>query len=213
MDYVAARRRMVVDQLTVEGRDITDPQVLKAMGEVPRHLFVPSDLRGESYEDKPLPIGFGQTISQPYIVAYMIQALELKRSDRILEVGAGSGYAAAVLSRIVDQVFAVEIVEPLVVAAVGVLKEVGYENVSVKAGDGNHGRPEHAPFDAILVSCAPDRVPKALGDQLVEGGRLIVPLGRNARLQQLCLMKKQRDVLTRQRLLTVRFVPMTGSVE
>lgn len=192
------------------GRDIRAPAVLQAMAEVPRHEFVPPALAGDAYEDHPLPIGHGQTISQPYIVAYMTQALELRPTDRVLEVGTGSGYQAAVLARLAREVYSVEVVEPLARRAAANLLRLGFTNVHVRVGDGHRGWPEQAPFDAIVVTCAPDRIPPALVDQLGDGGRLIAPVGDLDTGQELHLLRKTGDRLERRFLLPVRFVPMIG---
>lgn len=172
--YLRLRQRMVSEQLVA--RDIVDGRVLEAMGSVPRHLFVPPDLRGQAYEDYPLPIGDGQTISQPYIVALMTQWASLKGTDRVLEVGTGSGYQAAVLSRLVDRVFSVEIGKDLALQSARRLKDLGFLNVEVRWGDGYLGWEEKAPFDAILVTCAARLLPPSLFSQLKEGGRLVIPL-------------------------------------
>jgi protein-L-isoaspartate(D-aspartate) O-methyltransferase len=205
-NYEEERRRMVVRQIARRG--ISDQRVIQAMGEVPRHEFVPSQARADAYEDRPLPIGFGQTISQPYIVAFILERLLLESSDRVLEVGTGSGYQAAVLSRLVKQVFSIEIVDELIFRATGDLRRLGYQNILVKSGDGYHGWPEHAPFDAITVAAALDHIPPSLTSQLREGGRLVIPIG-NAQDQQLWLVEKQAGELQRQAICPVRFVPFT----
>jgi protein-L-isoaspartate(D-aspartate) O-methyltransferase len=197
---------MVRDQIVARG--ITDPRVLEAMARVPRHEFVPAAQRGEAYEDWPLPIGYGQTISQPYIVAFMTAALEPEPGDRVLEIGTGSGYQAAVLSCLVAEVYTVEIVDPLARRAEADLKRLGYANVKVRAGDGYRGWPEAAPFDAIIVTCAPEQVPQALVDQLREGGRMIIPVGSQWGAQELYLLRKTPTGMQRQGVLPVRFVPM-----
>jgi protein-L-isoaspartate(D-aspartate) O-methyltransferase len=208
-DYAAARKRMVLQQLAAPGRDLTNQAVLEAMGKVPRHEFVPRAQRDEAYADHPLPIGHGQTISQPYIVAYMTEQLVPKPTDRVLEIGTGSGYQAAVLATLVKQVYTIEIVEPLARQAEADLKRLGYTNVSVRAGDGYQGWPEAAPFDAIVVTCAPEDIPSPLVDQLKEGGRMIIPVGPLYD-QNLYLLRKQGGKVQRQAVLAVRFVPMTG---
>ncbi len=205
-DYAEARSSMVTGQL--RGRDITDPRVLAAMGKVPRHLFVPPDLAALAYGDYPLPIGQGQTISQPYIVALMSQWAEVKPGDRVLEVGTGSGYQAAVLGELTDKVFTVEIKPELARAAAARLKELGYPQVRVKAGDGYQGWPEAAPFDAILVTAAAPRVPPALSAQLKEGGRLVLPLGEAGGAQTLVRLRKVKGELKEEERLPVRFVPL-----
>jgi protein-L-isoaspartate(D-aspartate) O-methyltransferase len=202
------REEMVRDQL--RSRGISDERVLTAMGTVPRHEFVPGAARARSYEDGPLPIGYGQTISQPYIVAFMSQALQISPSDRVLEIGTGSGYQAAVLSPLVKEVYTIEIVKPLAERAAATLKRLGFDNVKVKAGDGYQGWPEEAPFDAIIVTCAPEDVPPALLDQLREGGRMVIPVGPEGEVQELVLLEKSVGALKKVDLLPVRFVPMTG---
>ncbi len=204
-----ARQGMIADQLAGYGRDITNTHVLRAMGKTPRHEFVPEAFRARAYEDRPLPIGHGQTISQPYIVAFMIERLEPKATDRVLEIGTGSGYQAAVLSELVAQVYTIEIIEPLAERAAADLKRLGYTNVFVRAGDGYKGWPEAAPFDAVVVACAPENVPQPLVEQLKEGGRLIIPVGP-ASDQELWELIKRGDRLERRAVLPVRFVPMTG---
>jgi protein-L-isoaspartate(D-aspartate) O-methyltransferase len=209
-EYVEARRRMVAVDLA--GRDITDAKVLKAMGEVPRHRFVSRTLRDQAYRDHPLPIGHGQTISQPYIVALMTQLVRPKPGGRVLDVGTGSGYQAAVLAELAGEVYSIEIVEPLADEAKKRLAELGYENVTVRAGDGYKGWPEKAPFDAVVVAAAPDHVPQPLVDQLAPGGRMVIPVGRF--YQELLLLEKGADgKVQRKSILPVMFVPMTGEAE
>jgi protein-L-isoaspartate(D-aspartate) O-methyltransferase len=207
--YVATRKRMVEEQLTAPGRDITNRRVLAVMGKVPRHELVPPDVRAFAYADHPLPIGHGQTISQPYIVAFMTEKLDPKPTDRVLEIGTGSGYQAAVLSGVVAKVHTIEIVEPLARRAEADLKRLGYTNVFVRAGDGYKGWPEAAPFDTVIVTCAPDHVPQPLVDQLKEGGRMVIPVGE-ANNQSLYLLEKRGTNVVRRAILPVRFVPMTG---
>lgn len=209
VDRQAERNRMVDEHIIAEG--ITDPRVIEAMRRVPRHRFVPEAVAAEAYEDHPLPIGFGQTISQPFIVAYMTQALELRPEDKVLEVGTGSGYQAAVLAEIVSHVYTIEIVEPLAKRAEATLRELGYKNVHVRVGDGYQGWPEEAPFDAIIVTAAPDHVPQPLLDQLAIGGRMILPVGKY--LQELVLIRRTQEGFERKTLLPVAFVPMTGEAE
>jgi protein-L-isoaspartate(D-aspartate) O-methyltransferase len=196
----------------IEDRGIRDRQVLAAMREVPRHEFVPNEFRDSAYDDRPLGIGYGQTISQPYIVAFMTERLVPKARDRILEIGTGSGYQAAILSKLVGEVFSIEIVPQLAEGAAATLKRLGYANVRVKAGDGYQGWPEHAPFDAIIVTCAPDHVPNPLISQLKEGGRLIIPVGDFGE-QSLYLLEKRDGKIERKAILPVRFVPMTGKAQ
>jgi protein-L-isoaspartate(D-aspartate) O-methyltransferase len=196
---------MVERQL--KARDIKDERVLAAMGKVPREAFVPPESRVASYEDGPLPIGYDQTISQPYIVAFMTEQLRLKPSDRVLEIGTGSGYQAAILAELVSEIYSVEIVEPLARTAEATLQRLGYKNVHVKIGDGYKGWPEAAPFDAIIVTCAPDKVPQPLTDQLKDGGRMVIPVGGRF-AQQLYLLEKKNGQLKESVTLPVRFVPM-----
>jgi protein-L-isoaspartate(D-aspartate) O-methyltransferase len=205
-NYEKERRRMVARQ--IERRGIHDQRVLQAMGEVPRHEFVPRAALTKAYDDRPLPIGFGQTISQPYIVAFIAEHLLLDSEDRVLEVGTGSGYQAAVLSRLVAQVFSIEIVDELILRATCDLKRLGYENILVKNGDGYEGWPDFAPFDAITVAAALDHIPQPLIDQLCEGGRLIIPIG-NTLDQQLMLVEKEVGGLRKRAICPVRFVPFT----
>jgi protein-L-isoaspartate(D-aspartate) O-methyltransferase len=200
---------MVSEQLSGPGRDITNAGVLRVMGKVPRHEFVPANVRSHAYQDSPLPIGHGQTISQPFIVAFMTEKLEPKATDKVLEIGTGSGYQAAVLAELVAQVYTIEIVDALAKRAETDLKRLGYTNVFVRSGDGYKGWPEAAPFDAIIVTCAPERVPAPLTGQLKEGGRMIIPVGSSWN-QELVLLRKQGGKLERHAVLPVRFVPMTG---
>ena len=210
--YALARQRMVAEQLVPPGRDITNARVLAVMGRVPRHEFVPERLRPDAYADHPLPIGHGQTISQPYIVAFMTERLEPKPTDRVLEIGTGSGYQAAVLAELVAQVYTIEIIEDLAQRAAADLKRLGYTNVHVRAGDGYKGWAEAAPFDSIIVTCAPERVPQPLIDQLKDGGRVIIPVGPVWN-QELVLLRKRGGKLDQQAVLPVSFVPMTGEIE
>jgi protein-L-isoaspartate(D-aspartate) O-methyltransferase len=198
------REWMVREQIAARG--VRDPRTLEAMRHVPRHLFVPEVMKPYAYRDSPLPIGHGQTISQPYIVAFMTEALELKPADRVLEIGTGSGYQAAVLSQICPEVYSMEIIEPLGTDAAGRLKQLGYTNIHLRVGDGYRGWPEAAPFDAIIVTAAPDEIPAALLDQLALGGRMVVPVGRGE--QTLMRIRRTKKGYTRENLLPVRFVPM-----
>jgi protein-L-isoaspartate(D-aspartate) O-methyltransferase len=207
-DFQAKRREMVKQQLAL--RDISDPAVLKAMGKVPRHEFVPQELRSQAYADWPLPIGHDQTISQPYIVAYMSQALDVKPGDKVLEVGTGSGYQAAVLVEMGADVYSVEIIASLGAQARETLERLGYK-AHLRVGDGYDGWPEAAPFDGIVVTAAPKLIPVPLIDQLREGGRLVIPVGQL--LQTLKVFKKERGKLVLKQTLPVRFVPMTGKSE
>jgi protein-L-isoaspartate(D-aspartate) O-methyltransferase len=201
---------MVERQL--RGRGITDQRTLQAMASVPREKFVPAELRVRAYDDRPLPIGYGQTISQPYIVALMTEQIQPKAGQRVLEIGTGSGYQAAVLSKLVAEVYSIEIVRPLAERAEGVLRELGYKNVHVKAGDGYKGWPEHAPFDAIIVTAAPDHVPKPLVEQLREGGRMIIPVGGSG-AQNLYLLEKRDGQVKQTAVIPVKFVPFTREPE
>jgi protein-L-isoaspartate(D-aspartate) O-methyltransferase len=204
-DFAAERQRMVQEQLMPRG--IHEERVLAAMAKVPREEFVPPDERALSYSDGPLPIGYDQTISQPYIVALMTEQLRLQPQDRVLEIGTGSGYQAAVLAGLVAEVYSIEIVAPLARAAEATLQRLGYKNVHVKVGDGYKGWPEQASFDAIIVTCAPEHVPKPLTDQLKEGGRMIIPVG-GRQAQQLYLLERRKGQLREEAILPVRFVPM-----
>ncbi len=206
--FAARRRAMVAEQLAARG--VRDRAVLEAMRSVPRHLFVPPDERSEAYGDYPLPIGDGQTISQPYIVGFMTQSLALDKGDKVLEIGTGSGYQAAVLSLLAKDVYSIEINANLARRAAETLETLGYGNVRIRAGDGFFGWPEEAPFDAIIITCAVDRVPPRLVDQLAEGGRLVLPLGDARSYQTLTLVTKRRGKPVVRALLDVRFVPMTG---
>ena len=204
-----ARLRMVSEQ--IEARGVHDPRVLSAMRRVPRHELVPRSLRDQAYEDHPLPIGAGQTISQPYVVAAMTEALGLSGDERVLEVGTGSGYQAAVLSLLCRQVYSIEIVPELAERARADLARLGYTNVEVRQGDGWRGWPEHAPFDAIVVTAAPEQIPPDLIAQLAVGGRLVIPVGRYE--QSLLLVRKTEAGIEREELFGVRFVPMRGEAE
>ena len=207
--YAQARERMVQTQIVRRG--VKNHLTIAAMKAVPRHRFVPESLREEAYADHPLPIGLDQTISQPYIVAYMTEALALEGGEKVLEIGTGSGYQAAVLAEIADSVFSIEILKPLANRASEQLKELGYKNVYVRYGDGYQGWPDHAPFDAIIVTAAPDHIPQPLKDQLKIGGRLVIPVG--ARYQELLLITRTEKGFEEKRLLPVRFVPMTGEAQ
>ncbi len=209
-DPVTAARRAMVDR-QIRARGVRDPLVLAAMERVPRHLFVPEEIAAAAYGDHPLLIGHGQTISQPYIVALMTELAELTGGETVLEVGTGSGYQAAVLAEIVERVFTIEIVEPLAATATERLDRLGYDNVVVRYGDGYRGWPEHAPFDAILVTAAPDHVPEPLIEQLAVGGRLVLPVGEHA--QDLVQITKSASGVVRRDVIPVRFVPMTGEAE
>jgi protein-L-isoaspartate(D-aspartate) O-methyltransferase len=204
--FEAARGKMVREQL--QARDIKDERVLQAMRSVQRHLFVPQYLRDLAYADRPLPIGHDQTISQPYIVALMTQLARVDPGDRVLEIGTGSGYQAAVLAELGRRVYSLEIIEPLAREARQRLQRLGYENVAVRSGDGFKGWKEHAPYDAILVTCAPPEIPPPLLEQLGEGGRLVIPVGEL--WQELKVVTKKSGRLQTKDIVPVRFVPMTG---
>lgn len=207
VDYTAMRQQMVFSQL--KARDIYHGATLKAMANVPRHRFVPEDLRLYSYGDHPLSIGHGQTISQPYMVAYMTQAIRPKKEFKVLEIGTGSGYQAAVLAEIVDSVYTIEIVDALAQEAKKRLKELGYSNIHVRSGDGYHGWPEAAPFDAIVVTAGAEQVPLPLLEQLKEGGRMILPLGPHNSVRQLVRLTRRNGKIKSEELMAVRFVPFT----
>lgn len=195
---------MVASQ--IEARGVKDEKVLEAMRNVLRHMFVPEKMKSYAYKDEPLPIGEGQTISQPYIVAYMTEVLQLRGGDRVLEVGTGSGYQAAILAEIVKEVFTVEVVGELSQRAQEVLRNLGYENIHFKIGDGTLGWKEHAPYDAIMVTAAPAKVPSALQEQLEIGGRMIIPVG--SMFQELVLVRREKKKFKKKKLLPVRFVPL-----
>jgi protein-L-isoaspartate(D-aspartate) O-methyltransferase len=206
-DYAAQRAALV---RTLKQQGIRDKKVLEVMNKVPREKFIPFTHRLFAYGNFPLAIGHGQTISQPYIVAYMTEALELRPNDSVLEIGTGSGYQAAVLAEIVYKVYSIEIVEPLGKKADKLLKALGYKNISVRIGDGYQGWPKEAPFDAIIVTAAPPEIPQKLVEQLKEGGRMIVPVGEDFQQLEL-LLKKKGGEIEKKKLLPVRFVPMTGN--
>jgi protein-L-isoaspartate(D-aspartate) O-methyltransferase len=204
-DYAAERRAMVD---LIRSRGVSNESVLRAMLKVSRHRFVPTDLRDESYGDHPLPIGSGQTISQPYIVAYMTESAEIKKTMRVLEIGTGSGYQAAILGELAKEVYSIEIVPELGEQAKKLLGDLGYSNVEVRIGNGYLGWPEKAPFDAIIVTAAPDEIPKALVEQLGVGGRMVVPVGSS--IQEMVIVTKTKDGVTEKRTMGVRFVPMVS---
>ena len=210
-ERVEERNRMVTTGIeNYPYNPVRDPAVLKAMRRVPRHLFVPEQYRREAYRNAPLVIGYNQTISQPYIVAHMTELLDLKPQHKILEIGTGSGYQAAVLAELCNHVYTVEIVPPLGRNAEKLLKELGYQ-VDVRIGDGYEGWPEAAPFDRIIVTCAPDDIPQPLIDQLARGGRMVIPVGKQNQTQYMVMLKKdQKGHVSRKRYYPVRFVPMTG---
>lgn len=205
------KRDQMVEQ-QIKARGVKDERVLEAMRTVRRHKFVPEKLIPRAYDDTPLPIGEGQTISQPYIVALMTELLELKPGDRVLEIGTGSGYHAAVLAKIAREVYTIEILKPLADSARERLKKLGYRNVSVKCGDGYKGWREHAPFDGIVVTCAPEHIPQPLLDQLRIGGRMVIPVGSFLN-QELVLVRKTERGIVKKRVAPVLFVPMTGEAQ
>jgi protein-L-isoaspartate(D-aspartate) O-methyltransferase len=208
-DYTKAREAMVKEQ--IEARGIVDRLTLAAMRKVPRHSFVPADQLSNAYNDGPLPIGFGQTISQPYIVAYMTEIVKPKSNHKVLEIGTGSGYQAAVLAEIVSKVYTVEIVDALGKQATTRLKDLKYKNIEVKIADGYHGWKEHAPFDAIVVTAAAEYIPPPLKEQLKDGGRMIIPVGSPFMTQQLMLIEKKGGTYRTTSMIPVRFVPFKRS--
>ncbi|NIM91970.1 MAG: protein-L-isoaspartate(D-aspartate) O-methyltransferase [Candidatus Aminicenantes bacterium] len=212
-DEIYARRRENMVRRQLAARDITDKKVLEVMGKVPRHLFVGPRYQRRAYEDYPLPIDEGQTISQPYIVALMTQHLKLKEGEKVLEIGTGSGYQAAVLAHLTDKVYSVEIREGLAKKAAQTLKKLKYSQVQVKWGDGYFGWEEHAPFGAIIVTCAANHIPPPLIDQLKDGGRLIIPVGSTLYYQTLTVLTKVGEELRVEHILGVRFVPMVGEAQ
>jgi len=207
-DFAHSREVMVETQIVERG--ISDRDVIRAMKTVPRHLFVPEKYRSSAYADHPLPIGEGQTISQPYIVAFMTEALRLNPGDTVLEIGTGSGYQAAVLAEMVKDVYSIEIVESLAKRARRTLTELGYKNIHIRIEDGYKGWPEMAPFDAIIATCAPEKIPEPLVEQLKEGGRMIIPVGGAGAVQRLMVGVKTGGRLKTEEAMWVRFVPMVG---
>ena len=204
------RTRGQMVRLQIEGRGIKDEDVLRAMRTVARHEFVPPEYVAQAYEDHPLPIGYGQTISQPYIVAVMTELLQLRPDSKVLEIGTGSGYQAAILAELAEHVYTIEVVEPLCVAAKERLARLGYSNVTVRCGDGYYGWEEHSPYDAIMVTCAPEHIPEPLIDQLADGGRIVVPVGPPGAYQALWLAERHGKETKSERLMGVAFVPLTG---
>ncbi|CAN5329755.1 protein-L-isoaspartate(D-aspartate) O-methyltransferase [soil metagenome] len=200
------RRRMVDEQVIPRG--VGKISVIRAMQKVPRHLFIPEEFRDEAYKDYPLPIGADQTISQPAVVGYMTEAANISKKDKVLEIGTGSGYQAAILGEVAKEVYTIEIIPEMAERSTKTLKELGYENVHVKAGNGYLGWPEHAPFDAIIVTAAPDEIPQTLIDQLAVGGRMVIPVGTT--IQEMVILTKTKKGITEKRTIPVRFVPMTG---
>ena len=209
--YIQKRTQMV--QKDIQGRGVKDARVLEAMGKIPRHLFVDESFKEKAYADHPLPIGEGQTISQPYVVALMTEALRLRPEDRVLEIGTGSGYQAAVLADIVKEVYTIEIRKPLAESASKRLHELGYKNIQVRCADGYFGWEEVAPFDAVMVTAASNHIPPPLLKQLKEGGRLIIPVGSTTFHQTLTLVIKEKGDLQVEQLGGVLFVPLIGEVE
>ena len=209
-DFKAERDRMVDE--TIVARGVKDPRVVAAMRAVQRHRLVPPELRPRAYEDNPLPIGFEQTISQPYIVAAMTEAAQLEPGEKVLEIGTGSGYQAAVLAELDVDVYSIEIVEPLAKRTHELLARMGYDKLHLRIGDGYTGWPEAAPFDAIIVTAAPEKIPQPLVDQLAVGGRMVIPVGRQG-AQSLEVITKNKDGTTSESLFPVRFVPMTGEAQ
>lgn len=205
--FIKERERMV--EVQIEARGVKDKRILSAMKKVPRHLFVPENMRPYSYQDEPLLIGEGQTISQPYIVAYMSEALRLVGSEAVLEVGTGSGYQAAILAEVAKDVFSVELLETLSLRAQEILRDLGYENIHFKIGDGTLGWKEYAPYDAIIVTAAPAQVPQALQEQLKVGGRMVIPVG--SAFQELVLITREKRKFKKRKLLPVRFVPLIST--
>lgn len=206
-EFEGLRHQMVETQ--IKARGVTDQNVLEAMKNVPRHLFVPETYQSSAYSDRPLPIGQGQTISQPYIVGYMTEAVKPHENQVVLEVGTGSGYQAAVLAEIVKEVYTLEIIPELGIMAKERLTILGYENVHAKVSDGYHGWAEHGPFDAIVVTAAAEEIPGPLLDQLADGGRMIIPVGSQFSVQNLVLVTKKNGQLKQKKLFGVRFVPFT----
>lgn len=205
-EEITAQRRILVELLKREG--ITSPTVLNALLKVPRHEFIPAAQRDFAYENRPLPIGHGQTISQPFIVAYMSEAAEIAAGEKVLEIGTGSGYQAAVLAELAKEVYTIEIIPALADGARALLSRMGYRNVQVKTGNGYAGWPEHAPFDAIVVTAAPDEVPQALVEQLAIRGKMVIPVGST--FQQMVIITRNESGVVERRTIPVRFVPMTG---
>lgn len=210
-DYKEKRKKMVETQLIKRG--VSDQATLEAMGKVPRHKFVPNKWVNNAYDDNPLQIGYGQTISQPFIVAYMTEILQLNKNSKVLEIGTGSGYQAAILAEIIDSVYTIEIIKELGIAAVKRLKNLGYKNITVKVADGYYGWEEQMPFDAIIVTAAVEYIPPPLIKQLKEGGKMIIPVGSPFRTQQLILIEKEDGKIRARNVMFVRFVPFTRKDE
>jgi len=208
-EFKMMRKNMIEHQITARG--VRNPMVLDAVMKVERHKFVLEDMKEHAYRDSPLPIGEGQTISQPYIVALMTELMGLEGGEKVLEIGTGSGYQAAVLGEICKEVYTIEIVESLAERSAALLKKLGYDNIYVKAGDGYKGWPEEAPFDAIMVTAAPKEIPRPLLEQLAEGGRLVIPVGDYR--QELMVVEKKNGKIEKREVISVRFVPMTGEAQ
>ena len=215
VERVAERQRLVKENIEYYPHlPVKDSAVLQAMRRVPRHVFIPEELQTFAYENRPLPIGYNQTISQPIIVAHMTELLELVKGHKVLEIGTGSGYQAAILAELCDRVYSMEIIRPLGEAATVLLRELGYHQIKVRIGNGYEGWPEQAPFDRMIVTCAPDNIPEALLDQLAAGGRLIIPVGSPQQTQYLVLVQKnKKGRIIREKQYPVRFVPMTGDTK
>ena len=209
VDERLEERMSMVDR-QIRRRGVTDQDVLAAMERVPRHAFVPTAYQNQAYDDRPLPIGYGQTISQPYIVALMTELLQLNNTDRVLEVGTGSGYQAAILAEVVAEVYTVEIIEPLAAEAHERLERLGYDNVHTLQADGYYGWEEHAPYDAIIVTCAPDHIPQPLVQQLKDGGKLVIPVGPPGGYQSLWEVTREGEAIKKREVTGVLFVPLTG---
>jgi len=207
--YTRLRNQMVDNQIIARG--IKDERVIKAMRKVPRHFFIPEKDREYAYDDRPVPIGSGQTISQPYIVALMTESLRLKGEEKVLEIGTGSGYQAAILAESAKEVYTIEIIKPLALTAKKRLKEMGYKNIEVMVGDGYQGWKEHSPYDCVIVTAAPPNVPQPLIDQLKVGGRMIIPVGKG--FQYLILIEKSEKGIRKKKITGVSFVPMTGEAQ
>jgi len=203
--FEEARERMV--RVQIIDREVKDTGVLKAMRKVPRHLFVPKEYENEAYDDNPLPIGYGQTISQPYIVAYMTEVAKPDKSKTALEIGTGSGYQAAVLAEVVGRVYSIEIIPELAKESAERLRKLGYKNITVRYGDGYKGWKEYSPFDIVIVTAAAEQIPEPLVDQLAENGRLVIPIGAPSEIQELILLEKKKGKIEKSRLTFVRFVP------
>ena len=214
-ERVKERKQMVEkDIANYPYQPVKDKKVLEAMERVPRHVFVPENFRTDAYRNSPMLIGYNQTISQPFIVAHMTELLEIEAHHKVLEIGTGSGYQAAVLGELCDQVYTIEIVKPLGIRAKTLLKDLGYEHIHVRIGDGYEGWPEEAPFDRIIVTCAPDQIPQPIVDQLAPGGRIVIPVGKqNASQYMVTVFKDKKGSISSKTHYPVRFVPMTGKAE